>query len=171
MHYFLHFGRPIHESAFPHCTEFTNNPAYGGLRPPHKKNQRGLCPMHLAGDTALCVSASTTFWICHWLDSTDQSLIIRLYRVSQKSEPVNILQQQPQICTDLNKILHTQDDICCKHYCIVSYKSALTLLKYEFLNNITHKSWVSIAVDASHSEQSKNVHSSKRLVSSRKFSH
>jgi len=35
------------------------------------------------------------------------------------------------------KILHTQDDICCKHYYIVSYKSALTLLKYEFLNSIT----------------------------------
>jgi len=30
-----------------------------------------------------------------------------LYRVSQKSEPLNILQQQPKICSDLNKILHT----------------------------------------------------------------
>jgi len=60
------------------------------------------------------------------------------YRVSPKSEPLNILQQQPQICSDLNKILHTRDDICYKHY--ISYKSALTLLKYEFLNNITHKS-------------------------------
>jgi len=58
----------------------------------------------------------------------------------QKSEPLNILQQQPQICSDLNKILHTQDDVCYKHYYTVSYKSALTLLKYEFLNNITHKS-------------------------------
>ena len=65
--------------------------------------------------------------------------ILQLYRVSQKSEPLNILQQQPQICLDLNKILHTQDDFCCKHYYIVSYKSALTLLKYEFLNNITQK--------------------------------
>ena len=89
------------------------------------------------------------------------------YRVSQKSEPLNILQQQPQICSDLNKILHTQDDICYKHNYI--YKSALTLLKYEFLNNITHKSWVSIAVDVS--QNSQNVHSSKRPVSSRKFSH
>ena len=61
----------------------------------------------------------------------------------KNSEPLNILQQQPQICSDLNKILHTQNDICYKHYYIVSYKSALTLLKYEFLNNITHKSWVS----------------------------
>jgi len=34
----------------------------------------------------------------------------------QKIEPLNILQQQPQICSDLNKILHTQDDICYKHY-------------------------------------------------------
>ena len=34
----------------------------------------------------------------------------------QKSEPLNILQQQPQICSDLNKILHTQDYICYKHY-------------------------------------------------------
>ena len=59
------------------------------------------------------------------------------YRVSQKSEPLNILQQQPQICSDLNKILHTQDDMRYKHYYVVSYKSALTLLKYEFLNNIT----------------------------------
>ena len=48
----------------------------------------------------------------------------------QKSEPLNILQQQPQICSDLNKILHTHDDICYKHYYVVSYKSALTLLKY-----------------------------------------
>jgi len=69
-----------------------------------------------------------------------------MYRVSQKSEPLNILQQQPQICSDLNEILHTQDDICYKHYYIVSYKSALTVLEYEFLNNITHKSRVSIAV-------------------------
>ena len=52
-----------------------------------------------------------------------------------KSEPLNILQQQPQICSDLNKILHTQDNLCYKHYYIVSYKSALTLLKYDFLNN------------------------------------
>jgi len=91
------------------------------------------------------------------------------YRVSQKSEPLNILQQQPQICSDLNKILHTQDDIYYKHNYTVSYKSALTLLKYEFLNSITHKSWVSIAVDVS--QNSQNVHSIKRPVSSRKFSH
>ena len=70
-----------------------------------------------------------------------------------KSEPLNILQQQPQICSDLNNILHTQDDICYKHYYVVSYKSALTLLKYEFLNNITHKSWVSIAVNVSQNSQ------------------
>jgi len=67
-------------------------------------------------------------------------IILGFYRVSQKIEPLNILQQQPQIYSDFNKILHTQDDICYKHYYIVSYKSALTLLKYEFLNNITHKS-------------------------------
>jgi len=30
----------------------------------------------------------------------------------KKCEPLNILQQQLQICSDLNKILHTQDDIC-----------------------------------------------------------
>ena len=74
----------------------------------------------------------------------------------QKSEPLNILKQQPQICSDLNKISHTRDDICCKHYYTVSYKSALTVLKYEFLNNITNKSWVSIAVDVS--QNSQNVH-------------
>ena len=33
-----------------------------------------------------------------------------IYRLSQKSEPLNILQQQPQICSDLNKILQTQDE-------------------------------------------------------------
>ena len=77
------------------------------------------------------------------------------YRVSQKSEPLNILQQQPQICSDLNKILHTQNDICYNHNYLVSYKSASTLLKYEFLNNITHKSWVSIAVDVSQNRLSK----------------
>jgi len=54
-----------------------------------------------------------------------------MYRVSQKSEPLNILQRQPQICSDLNKILHIQDDICYKHYYMVSYKSVLTLLKYD----------------------------------------
>jgi len=57
----------------------------------------------------------------------------------KKSEPLNILQQQPQICSDFNNILHTQDVFCYKHYYIVSYKSALTVLKYDFLNNITHK--------------------------------
>jgi len=75
-----------------------------------------------------------------------------MYRVSQKSEPLNILQQQPQICSDLNKISHTQDDICYKHYYLVSYKCALTLLKYEFLNNITQKSWVSIAAVSQNSQ-------------------
>ena len=29
----------------------------------------------------------------------------------QKVSPLNILQQPPQTCTDLNEILHTQDDI------------------------------------------------------------
>jgi len=77
-------------------------------------------------------------------------------RVSQKSEPLNILQQQPQICSDLNKILHTQD-ICYKHYYVVSCKSALTLLKYEFLTNITHKSRVSMAVDVSQNSQNVQI--------------
>ena len=84
-----------------------------------------------------------------------------MYRVSQKSEPLNILQQQPQICSDLNKILHTQDDICYKHFYVVSYKSALTVLEYEFLNNITHKSRVSITVDVSQNSQSVQIRCSK----------
>ena len=29
----------------------------------------------------------------------------------KKVSPLNILQQPPQTCTDLNEILHTQDDI------------------------------------------------------------
>ena len=70
-----------------------------------------------------------------------------------KKWALNILKQQPLICSDLDKILHTQDDICYKHYYIVSYKSALTVLKYEFLNNITPKSRVSIAVDVSWNSQ------------------
>jgi len=74
-------------------------------------------------------------------------------RVSQKSEPHNILQQQPQIRSDLNKILHTQDDICYRHYYVVSYKSALTLLRYEFLHNVTLNSRVSIAVDVGQNSQ------------------
>jgi len=84
-----------------------------------------------------------------------------MYRVSQKSEPLNILQQQPQICSDLNEILHTQDDICYKHYYVVSYKSALTVLEYEFLNNITHKSRVSTAVDVSQNSQNVQIRCSK----------
>ena len=47
--------------------------------------------------------------------------LLPIYTVCpQKSEPLNILQQKPQICSDLNKILHTQDDIRYKHYYIVS---------------------------------------------------
>ena len=49
-----------------------------------------------------------------------------MYPCVPKSESLNILQQRPQICSDLNKILHTQDDVCYKHYYTVSYKSALT---------------------------------------------
>ena len=45
--------------------------------------------------------------------------------VPKKVSPLNILQQQPQICSDLNKILHTKDDICYKHYYIVSYLSLI----------------------------------------------
>jgi len=33
----------------------------------------------------------------------------------------------------------------------------LTLLKYEFLNNITHKSWVSSAVDVSQNGQNVQI--------------
>ena len=33
----------------------------------------------------------------------------------KKVSPLNILQQPPQTCTDLNEILHTQDDICFCH--------------------------------------------------------
>ena len=36
--------------------------------------------------------------------------------VPKKVSPLNILQQPPQTCTDLNEILHTQDDICYKHH-------------------------------------------------------
>jgi len=79
-----------------------------------------------------CACGQSSLWL--------PEIINVVCTVSQKSDPLNILQQQPQICSDFNKILHTQDDFCYKHYYIVSYKSALTLLRYEFLNNITHRS-------------------------------
>ena len=34
-----------------------------------------------------------------------------IHCVPKKVSPLNILQQPPQTCTDLNEILHTQDDI------------------------------------------------------------
>ena len=34
-----------------------------------------------------------------------------IHCVPKKVSPLNILQQTPQTCTDLNEILHTQDDI------------------------------------------------------------
>ena len=43
--------------------------------------------------------------------STTLMLQIGLHCVPQKVSPLNILQQPPQTCTDLNEILHTQDDI------------------------------------------------------------
>ena len=43
-----------------------------------------------------------------------KQLRLKIIPCVPKSEPLNILQQQPQICSDLNKILHTQDDICYK---------------------------------------------------------
>ena len=99
-----------------------------------------------------CMILAETFLKLFYFDSSCTTSSLN-HCVSQKSDPLNILQQQPQICSDLNKILHTQDDICYKHYYIVSYKSALTVLKYEFLNNITPKSRVSIAVDVSWNSQ------------------
>jgi len=36
---------------------------------------------------------------------------ILIHCVPKKVSPLNILQQPPQTCTDLNEILHTQDDI------------------------------------------------------------
>jgi len=56
------------------------------------------------------------FLLVYCSDFRSRGTAVELYRVSPKSEPLNILQQRPQICSDLNKILHTQDDICYKHY-------------------------------------------------------
>ena len=36
---------------------------------------------------------------------------LHIHCVPEKVSPLNILQQQPQICNDLNEILHTQDHI------------------------------------------------------------
>jgi len=37
--------------------------------------------------------------------------LLILHCVPKKVSPLNILQQPPQTCTDLNEILHIQDDI------------------------------------------------------------
>ena len=51
-----------------------------------------------------------------WHDNNNDSACLSYTVCPKKSEPLNILQQQPQICSDFNKILLTQDDICYKHY-------------------------------------------------------
>jgi len=45
-----------------------------------------------------------------------QNYILRSTLCPKKVSPLNILQQPPQTCTDLNEILHTQDDIYFCHW-------------------------------------------------------
>ena len=46
-----------------------------------------------------------------WTVGNDSRRIVHIHCVPKKVSPLNILQQPPQTCTDLNEILHTQDDI------------------------------------------------------------
>ena len=51
--------------------------------------------------------------------------------------PLNILQQPPQTCTDLNEILHTQDDVYFCHRRQISYV-------YEMFNSFKLLSQISV---------------------------
>ena len=46
-------------------------------------------------------------YLRHWTETHTLQYTLCPKKVS----PLNILQQPPQTCTDLNEILHTQDDI------------------------------------------------------------
>ena len=59
----------------------------------------------------------------------------------KKVSPLNILQQPPQTCTDLNEILHTQDDI----YFVIDVKFhknplVIPFTRCSILSNCCHKS-------------------------------
>ena len=66
------------------------------------------------------------------------------YTVSQKSEPLNILQQQLQTCTDLTEILHTQDNIDCRHWRQILQEFIIPFTRFSILSNCCHKSQLPI---------------------------
>ena len=68
-----------------------------------------------------------------------QMISIIHYTVSQKVSLLNILQQPLQTCTDLNEILHTQDDIYFCHRHQISYESLIPFTRWSILSNCCHK--------------------------------
>ena len=62
----------------------------------------------------------------------------------KKVSPLNVSQQPPQTCTDLNEILHTQDDICFCHRRQISQESLIPFTRCSFLSNCCHKSQLPI---------------------------
>ena len=53
----------------------------------------------------------------------------------KKVSPLNILQQPPQTCTDLNEILRTQDDIYFCHRRQISQESLIPFTRCSILSN------------------------------------
>ena len=62
----------------------------------------------------------------------------------KKVSPLNISQQPPQTCTDLNEILHTQDDIYFCHRRQISLESLIPFTRCSILSNCCHKSQLPI---------------------------
>ena len=61
-----------------------------------------------------------------------------------KVSPLNISQQPPQTCTDLNEILHPQDDIYFCHRRQISQESLIPFTRCSILSNCCHKSQLPI---------------------------
>ena len=80
----------------------------------------------------ILIIAINFFVVCLTVLNITLQFSLAIYCVSQKSEPLNILQQQPQICSDLNKILHTQDDITT--YTVSQKKTRHQTLSHNFTN-------------------------------------
>ena len=96
----------------------------------------------------LGVLTSLTF--LHWIELIYQPSLPLLCPAQaytlcpKKVSPLNILQQPPQTCTDLNEILHTQDDIYFCHRRQISYESLIPFTRCSILSNCCHKSQLPI---------------------------
>ena len=86
-----------------------------GRRSPHVAPADGYLPLHAAAAGLPCPCENFRPRPNCLQKPAQFSILVEYtlgyYTVSQKSEPLNISQQPPQTCTDLNEILHTQDDI------------------------------------------------------------